>query len=152
MKKIALTLLLTSGLTMAYAQEVKEANVPEAVKAALTKMYPDAKNAEWEMEEGNYEAEIDVNKVETSVVFTPTGEHIMTEVEISKDALPAAVHGYVATNLGGKKIKEAAKMTTAAGVVTYEAEVDGADYIFDANGNYLSKEVEDKDDDDKKSK
>ncbi|MBC7865300.1 MAG: hypothetical protein IAF38_20155, partial [Bacteroidia bacterium] len=51
-----------------------------------------------------------------------------------------------------KKVKEAAKITDAKGVVTYEAEIDNADYIFDSTGNFLKKEIEsdsDKDDDKK---
>lgn len=149
MKHFAFTLLLSSALTVAYAQKVKPDNVPAPVEEAFSKMYPDAKNVEWEMEDGNYEAEVDINKIETSVVFTPAGAHVMTEVEIAPDALPAAAINYVKTNLGGKKIKEAAKMTTAAGVVTYEAEVDEADYIFDASGAFLKKEVENEGDEKK---
>ncbi len=149
MKNLAFTLILLSSLTVAYAQKVKEVNVPAPVKEAFSKMYPDAKNVEWEMEDGNYEAEVDINKIETSVVFTPAGAHVMTEVEITPDALPAAALNYVKTNLGGKKIKEAAKMTTAEGVVTYEAEVDEADYIFDASGTFIKKEVEKEDEKDK---
>lgn len=150
MKKIATTFILIFAISFAYAQRVKDANVPQAVKDALQKMYPNAKVSEWEMEDGNYEAEFDNNKVETSVVFTPAGLHVMTEVEIPATQLPQGVHDYVKTNLGGKKITEACKMTSAAGVVTYEAEVGGKDYIFDANGNYLSTESEEADDDDDK--
>jgi len=152
MKKLILTFLFVPALTIAFAQKIKEGTVPDAVKQALTQMYPNAKDVDWEMEDGNYEGEFDNNKVETSVVFTPAGAHVMTEIEISTTELPAGVHTYVKNTLGGKKITEAAKMTTAAGVVSYEAEVGGKDYIFDANGNYLSTEIEKdgEDDDDKK--
>jgi len=45
-------------------------------------------------------------------------------------------------NIRAKKIKEAAKITDAKGVVTYEAEVTGKDLIFDASGKFL-KEIKD---------
>lgn len=150
MKKIALTLILCCAVVFAYAQKIKESDVPQAVKDAFKKMYPNATVNEWEKEDGNYEAEFVSNKVETSVVFTPAGVHVMTEVEIPVSELPAGVTTYVNEKLGGKKIKEAAKMTTADGVVTYEAEVNGTDYIFDAAGNYISTETEDSTQDDDK--
>lgn len=151
MKKTILAIFLSLAVVCAYAQKVKQTDVPQRVKDALYKMYPDAKVTQWEMEDGNYEAEFENNDVETSVVITPAGAHVMTEVEIAASALPQAAQDYVKNNLGGKKIQEAAKMTTAEGVVSYEAEVVGTDYLFDSNGVYTGTETEDdkNDDDDK---
>lgn len=155
MKNAISTLLfvITLGAT-AQAQKVKEANVPAAVKEAFTKMYPSANHVEWEMEGTNYEAEFDNNKTETSVEFTSTGNLVFTEVEIQTSELPAAALTYLNTNCAGKKVKEATKITDAAGVMTYEAEVDGADYIFDTNGQFLKKieEKEEGDHDEKNKK
>lgn len=150
MKKTIITVLLSFAVFFAYAQKVKQNDVPQPVKDALYKMYPNAKVTEWEMEDGNYEAEFENNDIETSVVITPAGVHVMTEVEIAPSALPQAAQDYVKNSLGGKKIQEAAKMTTADGIVSYEAEVGGKDYLFDVNGTYTGTEAEDdKDDDDK---
>jgi hypothetical protein len=52
----------------------------------------------------------------------------------------------VSKNLSGKNIKEAAKIVDAGGTVTYEAEVQGTDYLFDANGNFIKIETDDPDD------
>jgi hypothetical protein len=49
---------------------------------------------------------------------------------------------YIKTNYKDKKIRESAKITNSTGVVTYEAEVDDKDVIFDSNGKFL-KEVKD---------
>lgn len=46
-----------------------------------------------------------------------------------------------------KKIDEAAKIVDASGKVTYEAEVDEADYIFDETGNFISNKEKDKEED-----
>ena len=150
MKKISLTLLFVCAALFAFAQKVKQNNVPQPVKDALYNMYPNAKVTEWEMEDGNYEAEFENNDVETSVVITPAGAHVMTEVEIASTALPQAAQDYIKTNFTGKKISEACQMTTADGVISYEAEVGGKDYLFDANGNYtgVENEEEGKDDND----
>lgn len=121
----------------AEAQKMKSSEVPVAVKSAFEKQYPDVKDADWEKEGANYEAEFEVNDTETSVVFDANGTLLETEVEIESSALPQAANDYVAKNYPGSKIKEAAKITDAAGTVTYEAEVGKSDLIFDASGNFL---------------
>ncbi len=168
MKKITLIVALSLGLTAGYAQDVKEADVPAAVKEAFAKKYPGLK-AEWEKEDANYEAEFEGKKVsvnmetgkkikqevEGSVLISPEGTILETEEEIFVGALPAGVADYISKNFGGKKVKEAFKITDAAGKISYEAEVGKDEYLFDANGGFLKK-VEEKgekdDDDDKKKK
>lgn len=139
MKKAIITLMLICLVASAYAQKIKESAVPEAVKSSFAKLYPNVHNQKWEMEDGNYEAEFEVNEVETSVEFNAAGTLLMTEVEISVSELPASATDYIAKNMPGKKIAEASKMTDANGVVTFEAEVGVDDYIFDASGKFLKK-------------
>ena len=55
----------------------------------------------------------------------------------------------MAKNLPGKKVKESAKITDAAGKVSFEAEIDNIDYIFDSNGSLIKKEEEKEKDGDK---
>lgn len=166
MKKTIIVLASLLTVSFAGAQDVKEADVPAAVKDAFKKQFPDVKKAEWEKEGANYEAEFDVvrvsmddpkakkQEIEKSVVYTATGELVQTEEEIAVSSLPKAVADYVTKNYAGKKISEAAKITEANGTVMYEAEVGKEDLIFDANGNFVKKEVEtdDKDDDKEKKK
>lgn len=142
MKKIILPVaFLWIGAT-AYAQKITDADVPVAVKTAFSTKHPGTHVKKWEKESPNYEAEFDMNKVENSELYSASGALVETEMEIAVSALPAGVSTYVKNNLGGKKIKEASKITSATGTVTYEAEVGGDDYIFDSNGNFLNKEVE----------
>jgi len=120
----------------------KQIDVPAAVLAKFKDLYPDVKNAKWEQEDNRYGAEFDVNGVETEVQFQPDGNLFLTETEIEVSALPAGVADYVNQNMPGKKINEASKLLSVDGTVTYEAEVDNTDYIFDATGTFISKEVE----------
>ena len=153
MKNGIIIVALSLGFGSAYAQKMKEADVPAAVKESFTKKYAGAKVEKWEKEGAEFEAEFDMNKEEMSASFDASGNFLQAEVEIKVADLPKAVSEYVTKNLAGKKIKEASKITDAKGVVMYEAEVGEADYIFDANGVFIKKEVEtDKDDDDKKEK
>lgn len=134
-----------------FIKEVKEEGeaevvVPEVVKTKFKSLYPSVEKVKWGKEDANYEAEFDLNKVETSVVFDATGNALETETEISESDLPAAIKTYISTNVPNEKIKEASKMTDAKGIVTYEAEVKGVDYVFDINGKFIKK-VEEKDND-----
>jgi hypothetical protein len=153
MKTSVIVLALSLGFGSVYAQKIKEAEVPAAVKESFAKKYAGAKVEKWEKEGTEYEAEFDMDKIETSASFDANGNFLQSEVEIKVADLPKAVSDYVTKNLAGKKIKEASKITDAKGTVMYEAEVDEADYMFDSNGAFLKKEVEtEKDDDDKKKK
>ncbi len=150
MKKSILLVAFGFAVITANAQKMKEAEVPAPVKVGFTKTYKDVKVKEWVKENGNYEAAFDYNKNEMSVLIDANGNIKETETEIAVSALPKAVSEYAAKNVAGKKIKEASKIVDAKGKVTYEAEIDEADYIFDANGMFIKKEVEAKDEDDKK--
>jgi thermostable 8-oxoguanine DNA glycosylase len=142
MKKSILFLAMGFITITANAQKMKEAEVPAAVKSSFMKLYPAAKVQAWEKENGNYEAEFTQNKVETSVLMSADGKLMETEMEIKASALPQGANDYVTKNLNGKKVKEASKITDAKGTVTYEAEVDEADYIFDSKGAFIKKVVE----------
>lgn len=152
MKKLLFIAAASLMAVSANAQKMKEAEVPANIKSAFSAKFPNAKVEKWEKEGNNYEAEFTQNKVETSAEFGPNGQWIATETEINVSELPKAISDYCTKNMPGKKIKEASKITSADGSISYEAEVDEADYIFDAKGNFLKKEVEkdgDKDDDKK---
>lgn len=166
MKKSIIVLASLLTVSFAGAQDLKEADVPAAVKEAFKKKFPDVKKTEWEKEGANYEVEFDVvrvpmddpkakkQEIEKSAVYTATGELVQIEEEIPVSSLPKAVADYVTKNYAGKKISEAAKITESNGTVMYEAEVGKEDLIFDVNGNFVKKEVEadDKDDDKEKKK
>lgn len=147
--KTILTVFILALATGLHAQKVKEAEVPAPVKAAFTKLYPAVKDVDWEKEETYYEAEFELNAIETSVLIDTQGNLKETETEIAVSALPKNITDYIATNFAGYKIKEAAKISDASGTVTYEAEVskgsDKYDLIFDSNGAFLKKDVEKED-------
>src|SRR4051794_5304095 len=102
-----LTIILALIVSGAIAQKIDEKNVPAAVKAKQKSLYPTSKISKWEKEDGKYEAEFDLNKVETSTLFDEKGNLLETETEIKISELPAAVSTYVARNYQGQKVKEA---------------------------------------------
>lgn len=137
--------MLFAGLVLAVtmtgtvvAQDLKEKDVSEAVKAAFIKKYPDAKKVSWEKEKGNFEANWGGKSGEdNSAVFTPAANFVEIVVAIPVNQLPASVASYVSKNYKGAKIAEAGKVTNAAGKHMYEAEIKGKDLIFDENGGFL---------------
>jgi hypothetical protein len=74
------------------------------------------------------------------VQLTPDGTFVEEVVAISPSALPAGVAAYVKEKYKVSNLKEAGKVTDAAGTITYEAEVKGRDLIFDGNGKFLKED------------
>jgi len=142
MKKLMMLTACAAFGISCYAQKVDASKVPAVVKTSFAKMYPSATNTKWEMEKGNYEAEFKNNGSMMSTVFKPDGTMTESEVEIKASELPVRVQSYVKEHYKGKQIKEGAKITKANGEINYEAEVNGIDVIFDANGNFLKEEKE----------
>ncbi|MDO9184447.1 MAG: PepSY-like domain-containing protein [Bacteroidia bacterium] len=138
-------IMLASVLTFgcANAQKINESEVPAKVKEAFAKKYPGAKVEKWEKENADYEAEFELNKVESSVVIDANGNFKETEQEIKSSELPKGVTDYCAKNFADYKLDEAAKITDASGKVTFEAEMkkgkEHFDAIFDDKGNFIKK-------------
>lgn len=154
MKKLILSISAIALFTLC-AFAFKGEDAPAAVKASFAKLYPNVSKVKWGKEDANYEAGFEMNKIEMSCLFDASGNLLETETEIETSALPKGVSEYVTKNYAGQKIKEAAKIVDAKNVTTYEAEVKAGDLIFDSNGNFIKKVVEndkDKDDDEKDEK
>ena len=63
-------------------------------------------------------------------MFTPKGEFIELVNAISVSELPAPVVTYVKSHYKGAKITEAGRVIDAKGKISYEAEVNHKDVIF----------------------
>jgi hypothetical protein len=117
----------------------QKVHVPQAVLAAFAQKYPSVSKPTWETEKGNYEANWGGSSGEDhAALFTPTGVFVEIVDAIDVRSLPTAVAPYVKSHYEGAKIKEAGKVTDAAGKQTYEIEIHGKDLIFDLQGNFVS--------------
>jgi hypothetical protein len=103
MKKTVIFMLAMVSVSLVYAQKISDKEVPAAVKSALQKKYPNAKDLKWEKEKGNYEAEFEVTKTDYSLLMDASGNVLETEVEIKTEQLPAAAKSYVAKKLSRKE-------------------------------------------------
>jgi len=142
MKKLIMMSALAACISFtAGAQKLEASKVPAAVKTSFAKQYPGV-TAKWEKEDGRYEANFTQSGKTMSVLIDEKGMIAETEMDIKVAELPNSALTYVKEHYKGKTIKEGAKITKADGTVNYEAEVDGKDVIFDANGKFL-KEAKD---------
>ena len=142
MKKMMMMWTLAVSIALsASAQKLKDVEVPVAVKTSFAKQYPGAVT-KWEKEDGKYEANFKQAGKTMSALFESNGVFTESEIDIKVANLPTTVLAYVKANYKGKTIKEGAKITKADGTVNYEAEVNGRDVMFDANGKFI-KEVKD---------
>ena len=146
MKILYLVMAVLFLSVQAEAQSVRNKDIPDKVKQSMESMYPQASKVQWEMHDGMYEASFMVNDKKTSVVFSNQGQFSESETEIAMDELPELAQYYVTYHLSSETIEEIEMETDAHGVVTYEVETDGGEYLFSAEGKLLSKEMEDGDD------
>jgi hypothetical protein len=147
-KAFTIIAILFALSTASFAQKEKgekehkeKITVPVAVKNTFSKKYPDAKKVTWEKEKGNYEANWGGRSGEDkSVLYTPSGDFIQIVNAIPVSKLPKAVLAYLKEHYKGAKITEAGRVTNAQGKITYEAEVNKKDIVFDDKGNFIKVE------------
>ncbi len=137
MKKVILLIAIVGFSVQAKAQRLMVKDVPAAVSSAFKKAQPSVKDVDWSKDGNDFEASYEVNKKSMSLTYGASGNLVETEVQISASDLPASVMIYVKKNHKEDEVKEASKITTSNGTITYEAQVKGMDLIFDNAGNYI---------------
>lgn len=144
MKKFLVSIMLSSLFILgACAQDLKTADVPQNIKSACLKKFPETAKAKvsWEKEKGNYEANWGGKSGEdNSAMFTPSGNFVEIVKAISVSQLPTTALTYIKEHEKGAKIKEAGLVTDSNGTVTYEAEIKGKELVFDKEGKFLKTE------------
>jgi uncharacterized protein (DUF2147 family) len=139
MKKVFIVLFISAGALTAFGQKLNADKVPAAAKAAFSKAHPGITGT-WEKEKGNYEIEFKDAGKKMSCVIDKSGNIIETETDIAVTELPATVLTYMKEHYKGAKIKEAARIVKGNGEINFEAEVNGKDVVFDANGKFIKEE------------
>lgn len=140
MKNYVFALVTVLGSTASlFAQENHDKRVVPTKEAinGFEKNFPGAAKVKWEQEKNNYEVNFIQKGKDMSALLSRSGVLVESEMSITKEQLPAAALDYIAKNFKGQKIKEAAKITSSEKIVTYEAEVNKTDLIFDAQGKFI---------------
>jgi len=135
------TILMMSMIAISigsYAQRAVKAGIPAAIQSSFSRMYPLAEKVKWDKEDGNYEASFTQGRVSNSVLLDRQGKVVETEVGIAFQELPLITRQYIATHFKNTKITETARITDSKGKVTYEAEINHKDVLFNDKGIVLN--------------
>ncbi len=127
MKKIiafGLAICIATGLQAQKSTDVKTADVPEAVRTAFQKQYPDAAGADWEMKEEKYKVEFRQSGTKHMAGFDNTGTLVSHGMEIKVADVPAAVSEAIMKDHPGSKIDDAYRVEKD-GKTMYKLELDG---------------------------
>jgi Putative beta-lactamase-inhibitor-like, PepSY-like len=133
------TILMGIMAFVALTSQAQKTSIPEVVKAKVTSTYPKATGVKFEKEGKDFEAGFKNEGKDMSILMDGQGNILETETDITVAELPKNVKEYLAKNMKGKKIKEAATIVDAKGMKKFEAEIGGKDYLFDEKGNLLKK-------------
>lgn len=138
MKKQVIISIIATLLITSCNQKADESGIPKEIIEAFNANFKGSTVESWDKEnDGGYEAEFELNGVESSATFSSKGKLLETEQEIEESSLPNSITEYLKTNYSDKNIDEVAKITTGEGLIKYEVEIEKADLIFDDKGNIL---------------
>lgn len=148
--KTTILLIIVSALLFSCNGPTKEKQENQdqtnPAEANFKSQYPDAKNVEWE-EEGEYtEAEFEQEGAEISILYDKEGNVMQTETEIDVNQLPESVGTYISDNYPESEIEEAEKIESAKGNF-FEVEIENEndeeiELLFDADGNFVEEVIE----------
>ena len=126
-----------------YGSTINATVVPEAVKTAFQKKFPNAKKVKWEKEKTNeYEASFKLDRKEVSALYLTDGKLIEVETEIFDTELSKPVVESLNKKYPNIKISEVSKIERSDNSIVYEAELKiggkKIDLLFDEKGNVLN--------------
>lgn len=123
---ISMATLFILALSMGYAQDSIQEDVPQSVQKTFSKQFPGIKVEKWEYNNNNhwYHANFKFDGAQHEVFYIEKGDWIRTEKEIRKLALPQAViDGLGKTEQAGWKIHKAEEHRTKIHDYVYQVEV-----------------------------
>ena len=127
MRKLLILLAAASICSAAYAGPVMDndiAKAPKKVEKAFQKMYPGAKDIEWELKRDIYAADFKIDGKDVEAYFNAEGTWLRSKEDVSASSVPAAVK---------KAVKEAYP----------DFKIEDYDLVKDARGNeFYSVEIE----------
>jgi hypothetical protein len=105
--------------------------VPEAVRDAFEQKYPTAQAVQWEAEDTEYEAEFVLEGVPMSASFSPDGQWLTTETEITPAALPQLVKDLLVEYDPAATVTEAETVERPGRPLAYEVELAGKTEVIE---------------------
>lgn len=145
MKKIVITTLLISAFALGLsAQKIFPEQVPSVIINKFNHDYPKARDIEWELKGNNYEVEFELGLADKDyeILYSPSGEVLRIEQEISASDLPEVVNQKVMTEFPGHRMKDVKKIVEEGRTVyKLEAKSNRTEWelVVDEKGNIIHK-------------
>ena len=140
MKTLNILILFLFATSLSFAQDLNTSEVPELVKNAFTKEYTQATDIEWERDMDNFKVEFDMGRMEHEIWYTPSGDVIKKEQDISEAELPQVIRDIIKSKYSGYRIDDV-EMTWQDNATTYEVEVEKGKeewkIVFDSEGKII---------------
>lgn len=146
---VLMTLIAFFTASVSFADDIKESQVPAAVKNYIKANHPKAAAVDWEFDKGDatYEAEFEVEGLEYDLVLSPGGELLYGEMDVLLVDVPALIKEYISANYPDYTVNKAQIIqngnSTKYEVAMSKAGVNGRTkyktIYFDQNGNVIKK-------------
>ncbi|EDM36755.1 hypothetical protein PBAL39_17814 [Pedobacter sp. BAL39] len=141
-KLILSACLLTSA--GAYAQNLKAKNVPSIVINSMNKAFPKAEKVEWEMENGLFNAEFEINRREHELWINNRGAIVKHKQDLRTDQLPEVVRNGAKKYFAGYRVDEVEKIELAQRFyykLCLKTFTDEEHAVFDQEGKRVNKRI-----------
>lgn len=146
---ILASLIALFTVSTSFAGDIKESQVPSAVKNYVRANHPKATAVEWDFDksEASYEADFEIEGLEYELILSPSGELLYGEMDILLVDVPAMIKDYIASNYPGYDVTNAQKIQKGDSV-KYEVSMvktgpNGQkkykNIYFDQDGNVIKK-------------
>ena len=138
-----LILILLTQFSLLIAQETA---VPEAIKTALLKKYPNASDVYWEMEYEEYIASFENADFDLIIVtFNDQGNWLQTDISLSLEKLPIPAQSAIQEEFKVENFYNINKIETPTKVfytTSFETATQMVTLSFDEKGKVTEKDVE----------
>ena len=127
MRKLLILLAAASICSAAYAGPVMDddiAKAPKKVEKAFQKMYPGAKDIEWELKRDIYAVDFKIDGKDVEAYFNAEGTWLRSKEDVNASSVPAAVKKAVKEAYPDFKIEDYDLVKDARGNVFYSVEIE----------------------------
>jgi hypothetical protein len=134
---IAVMSLLIGYGVQAQDREIKDKDVPEAVRSAFDQQFDNTMMVEWRMKDGVYKAKFNQGLKKHTAEFSSSGELLSKGEKIDKNDLPTAVSDAVKSAYASSNIDDVYRIEKK-GQTYYKVKLDNdKKVIYDAEGKVV---------------
>jgi hypothetical protein len=117
--------------------------VPDGIANEFYKKHPKATIIKWNDEPPIWEVKYSEGKTKGAISYNSKEQIVETELVIEKSKLPNnLISNYIKSHYPQEKIQRCEKITKQDGTNTYEIQITGKEIVFDAQGKFLSEELD----------